>query len=108
VAIARALYRRPTILVFDEATSALDLVTEAELLSALEPLRGGRTVIIVAHRLSTVRHCDRILLVDAGRIVDAGSFDDLLERNAAFRTLATAVIPAGTSDTSWASDTPRA
>jgi ATP-binding cassette subfamily C protein len=103
VAIARALYRRPTILVFDEATSALDLVTEAELLSALEPLRGGRTVIIVAHRLSTVRHCDRILLVDAGRIVDAGSFDDLVERNAAFRRLATAVIPAGTSDASWAS-----
>jgi ATP-binding cassette, subfamily B, bacterial PglK len=88
VAIARALYRQPQVLIFDEGTSALDTITEAELLSALEPLRRNRTVIIVAHRLTTVRECDRILLVDSGCIVDTGSFAELLERNLAFRRLA--------------------
>jgi ATP-binding cassette subfamily C protein len=88
VAIARALYRHPQVVVLDEGTSALDTITEAELLAALEPLRRNRTVIIVAHRLTTVRQCDRILLVDSGRIVDTGSFPELLERNLAFRRLA--------------------
>jgi ABC-type multidrug transport system fused ATPase/permease subunit len=93
VAIARALYRCPEVLVFDEGTSALDTVTEAELLSALEPLRRDRTLIIVAHRLSTVRNCDRILLVDSGCIADTGSFPELVERNVAFRRLAATPSP---------------
>jgi ATP-binding cassette, subfamily B, bacterial PglK len=94
VAIARALYRRPPVLVFDEGTSALDTGTESELLRALEPLRRAHTLVIIAHRLSTVLDCDRIILVDAGRIVDDGSFHELLERNESFRRLAKAPSPA--------------
>jgi ATP-binding cassette, subfamily B, bacterial PglK len=89
VAIARALYRRPVVLVFDEGTSALDTLTEAELLRALTSLRRERTMMIVAHRLTTVHGCDRILLVDGGRIIDAGSFDQLVQRNPTFRSMAT-------------------
>ena len=70
LAIARALYRRPSVLMFDEGTSALDSVTESELLKALVPLRGKRTIIVVAHRLSTVAASDRAILVDDGRLVD--------------------------------------
>jgi ATP-binding cassette subfamily C protein len=94
VAIARALYRRPPVLVFDEGTSALDTGTESELMRALEPLRTAHTLVIIAHRLSTVLDCDRIILVDAGRIVDDGSFHELLERNESFRRLAKAPSPA--------------
>jgi ATP-binding cassette, subfamily B, bacterial PglK len=93
VAIARALYRQPSVIVFDEGTSALDNTTEADLLRALASLRGERTLIIVAHRLTTVRECDRILLVEAGRITDSGPFDDLLERSPAFRQLASHAGP---------------
>jgi ABC-type multidrug transport system fused ATPase/permease subunit len=89
VAIARALYRRPVVLVFDEGTSALDTLTEAEVLRALTSLRRERTMILVAHRLTTVRGCDRILLVDGGRILDEGSFDQLVQRNPTFRSMAT-------------------
>jgi ATP-binding cassette, subfamily B, bacterial PglK len=102
VAIARALYVRPTVLAFDEGTSALDAVTESELLEALEPLRRGRILLIVGHRLTTVRDCDRIVLVDSGRIVDVGSFDELLDRNAAFRRLANAPSEAAVRDPTWA------
>ena len=88
VAIARALYRQPEVLVFDEATSALDNLTEAELVDDLEHLRGEQTMIIVAHRLTTVRRCDRIALVRDGRIVDVGAYDELLESSADFQQLA--------------------
>jgi ATP-binding cassette, subfamily B, bacterial PglK len=84
VAIARALYRRPSVLVFDEGTSALDNRTEAELISALERLRGNHTLIMVAHRLSTVRRCDRILLVEDSRISDVGTFEELAARHELF------------------------
>jgi ATP-binding cassette subfamily C protein len=90
VAIARALYRRPAVIVFDEGTSALDNETESELLRALASLRRGRTLLIVAHRLTTVRDCDRILVVDGGRIIDQGTFDGLIDRSPAFRRLAAA------------------
>ena len=88
VAIARALYRKPSVLVFDEGTSALDNITEAELIGTLDSIRGERTIIVVAHRLTTVRKCDRIVLVAAGRIVDIGGYDELLARSAEFRQLA--------------------
>ena len=88
VAIARALYRQPSVLVFDEGTSALDNITEAELIRALERLREERTIIIVAHRLTTVRHCDRILMVTNGAIADSGTYDELSLRNSEFRRLA--------------------
>jgi len=78
VGIARALYRRPQVLVFDEATSALDSQTEQEVVEAIERLRGERTVIIVAHRLSTVRKCDRLYMLEAGRVVKSGSYEQVL------------------------------
>jgi len=76
--IARSLYRRPQVLVFDEATSALDTQTEQEVVEAIERLRGERTVIIVAHRLSTVRKCDRLYMLEAGRVVKSGSYEQVL------------------------------
>lgn len=87
VAIARALYREPSVLVFDEGTSALDNVTEAELVAAIEQLGETRTTIIIAHRLSTVRNCDRIFLIKDGRISSAGSYDELIETDVEFRRL---------------------
>jgi ATP-binding cassette, subfamily B, bacterial PglK len=87
VAIARALYRRPQVLIFDEGTSALDNRTEAELMQALERLRGDHTIVMVAHRLSTVRNCDRIAFVDHGRIAGIGSYDELTATSEGFRRL---------------------
>ncbi len=86
VLIARALAGDPRILVLDEATSALDNLTQAAVVEALDGLRITR--IVVAHRLSTIRHADRIIVLDAGNIVDEGTFEELLERPGAFRELA--------------------
>ena len=88
VAIARALYRRPEVLIFDEGTSALDNTTEAVLMSSLERLRGHLTVVLVAHRLSTVRNCDQVVYIEDGRIAGIGSFQELAATNAEFRSLA--------------------
>jgi ATP-binding cassette, subfamily B, bacterial PglK len=90
VGIARALYHRPHVLVFDEATAALDNHTEAELLRAVEPLRGALTLIIVAHRLTSVRCCDRLVLLADGGVAGEGRYEDLLNDNPAFRRLAAA------------------
>jgi len=90
VGIARALYHSPSILVFDEATSALDNHTEAALLGAIEGLRGTRTLIVVAHRLSSVRPCDRLVLLADGRVAAVGRYDDLLRDSPDFRRLAKA------------------
>jgi ATP-binding cassette, subfamily B, bacterial PglK len=90
VAIARALYHDPEVLVFDEATSALDTTTERELIDSLEALRGVKTLVVIAHRLSTVRRCDRLALLRDGRLADVGSYDELIERDAAFRAMAAA------------------
>jgi ATP-binding cassette subfamily C protein len=87
VAIARALYRRPQILIFDEGTASLDNLTEAELLRAIEGLRGERTIITVAHRLTTVQGCDRVILLADGVIVDQGGYDELRDRNRTFREM---------------------
>jgi ATP-binding cassette, subfamily B, bacterial PglK len=81
IAIARAMYRDPPVLIFDEGTSALDNLTEAEFMDALETIGGDRTLITVAHRLTTVKRCDRILLVEGGRIVGTGSYDELMANN---------------------------
>lgn len=88
VAIARALYREPSVMVFDEGTSALDSATEAALVAALDDLKEGRTLIAVAHRISTVRDADRILVVEGGRISDSGHYEDLLQTSELFRSLA--------------------
>lgn len=87
IGIARALYRDPGILVFDEATSALDNLTEKEVVRAINALTGTRTILIVAHRISTVMACDQILVLDQGRAVGLGRYDELYETNAAFRRL---------------------
>lgn len=76
--IARALYQDPPILVLDEATSALDTETEAGIMEAVTALHGQKTIVIVAHRLSTVEHCDRLYRLEAGRVVQEGAFADML------------------------------
>jgi ABC-type multidrug transport system fused ATPase/permease subunit len=76
------------VIVFDEGTASLDTVTESQIIAALEAMRGRRTLITVAHRLATVRNCDRILLIADGQIAEAGNYDDLLARSAAFRAMA--------------------
>ncbi len=87
VAIARALITDPRILIFDEATSALDYESENIIMSNIEPIARGRTMLMIAHRLSTVRNCDAIVVIDKGRIIEAGSHDDLMKRNGAYSKL---------------------
>ncbi|CAN0603040.1 unnamed protein product, partial [Ectocarpus sp. 12 AP-2014] len=87
LAIARALYHDPEVVVFDEATSALDNVTEAVVMEAIEALRGSKTVIIIAHRISTIQHCDRIYLLGNGEISAVGVYSELLESSAEFKKL---------------------
>ncbi len=88
VAIARALYREPEVLVLDEGTSALDGATERALVAAVEQATHERTLIAIAHRISTIRDADRILVIADGRIQDSGTYDELIARNALFQALA--------------------
>ncbi|MCB9723509.1 MAG: ABC transporter ATP-binding protein [Spirochaetaceae bacterium] len=87
ITIARAILANPEILVFDEATSALDAKTERAVQTAIDSLRGQRTIFIVAHRLSTIRHADRIVVLDEGRIADVGDHETLLGRPGIYREL---------------------
>jgi ABC-type multidrug transport system fused ATPase/permease subunit len=87
IGIARALYRRPALLVLDEATSALDNETERLLTETIESLKGTMTMIIVAHRLSTVRHCDQLIFMSGGEVVSTGTFDEVAAQNAEFAHL---------------------
>ena len=75
------------LIVFDEATSALDNVTESEVMAAINTLPGHKTVLIIAHRLSTVANCDRIVVMEAGRIVACDSWDRLMDGNETFRKI---------------------
>lgn len=88
VGIARALYHDPQILVMDEATSALDNITENNIIKAIENLKGERTIITIAHRLTTVKNCDQLYLMEEGRIVQHGSYNELIDSNRAFRKMA--------------------
>ena len=88
VAIARALYREPEVLVLDEGTSALDGATERAIVAAIDDATNGRTLIAIAHRISTIRNADRIIVVADGRIQDVGTHDELLARNELFQALA--------------------
>jgi subfamily B ATP-binding cassette protein MsbA len=88
IALARALYKSPEILILDEATSALDNKSEKAIQMALNTIKDDMITFIVAHRLSTVEKADTILLFEAGKIIDRGGYNDLLNRSAAFRRLA--------------------
>ena len=87
IAIARALVTNPRILIFDEATSALDLESEQAIQRNMRHICKGRTVLIIAHRLSTVRHCDRIITVEQGHIVEEGKHDDLIRSGGRYALL---------------------
>jgi ATP-binding cassette subfamily B protein len=95
LSIARALLKNPPILILDEATSALDAATERKLQLALEEVMRGRTTFVIAHRLATIRNADRIFVFDAGRIIESGSFDELVARGGRFAELARAQFMAG-------------
>lgn len=88
VTLARALYRRPSVLVLDEGTAALDNTTEARVMDNLRLLQGEVTVMMVAHRLSTIQRCDRILFLDEGRLAGIGTYEELKASNASFRAMA--------------------
>jgi ATP-binding cassette subfamily B protein len=90
LAIARTLLRDPRVLVLDEATSALDTATERAVQAALDEARRGRTTITIAHRLSTVRHADRIAVLDAGRVVESGTHAELVARGGRYAELVAA------------------
>ena len=87
IGVARAIYADRDILVLDEATSAVDMTTEAEISDAINKLRGAKTMVVIAHRLSTVRHCDRIFFMKDGAIVDSGTFEELMVRNDDFAAM---------------------
>lgn len=87
IGIARAIYTNPDILIFDEATSALDNLTEKAVMAAVHRLGSTKTIVMIAHRLSTVRNCDTIFLLENGRLVAADRYDRLVEKNDRFRAL---------------------
>lgn len=88
IGIARALYFSPEILVLDEATSSLDGSTENVIMDAIHNLSHNKTIIIIAHRLQTVRECDVIHFLEGGHIINSGTFDELIEINEHFRKMA--------------------
>jgi ATP-binding cassette, subfamily B, beta-glucan exporter len=90
LSIARALLKDPPILILDEATSALDAVTEAKVNAALDEVMRGRTTFVIAHRLSTIRNATRILVFDSGRVIESGTFDELVAKGGHFAELAKA------------------
>jgi ATP-binding cassette subfamily B protein len=90
LSIARALLKNPPILILDEATSALDAVTEAKVNAALDTVMKGRTTFVIAHRLSTIRNATRILVFNNGKVIESGTFDELVSRGGYFASLAKA------------------
>ncbi len=88
IGIARALYHNPSVLVFDEATSALDQETESSVMEAIYDLEGDHTMLMIAHRLSTVRRADNIIMLENGRKVGEGTYDELKQRHSKFRSMA--------------------
>jgi ATP-binding cassette subfamily B protein len=88
LAIARAFLKDPPILILDEATSSLDALTEAKVQAALVEVMKGRTTFVIAHRLATVRNATRILVLEGGRIIETGNFDELARLGGKFSALA--------------------
>ena len=87
ISIARIFLKNPPVLILDEATSALDSVTEAKIQKTFEKLSAGRTTIVIAHRLSTVKNADRIAVIDRGEIKELGSHEELMEQNGEYAAL---------------------
>jgi|APSaa5957512535_1039671.scaffolds.fasta_scaffold39630_2 ATP-binding cassette, subfamily B, bacterial PglK len=85
--IARALYKKSDIIIFDEATSALDTVTEGAIIDSMKELDTNLTIIMIAHRISTIRHCDKIIEMDQGSIVSQGTYEQILKSSDSFRKL---------------------
>jgi ATP-binding cassette subfamily B protein len=90
LSIARALLKDPPILILDEATSALDAITEAKVNAALDEVMRGRTTFVIAHRLSTIRKATRILVFEHGRVIESGTFDELVTKGGHFAEMARA------------------
>lgn len=90
IGIARALYNDPDVLIMDEATSALDNLTERAVMSAIQTLSSEKTIIMIAHRLSTVKNCDTIFLLEHGKLIAQGTYEDLLKNSASFKKMAEA------------------
>ncbi len=95
LSIARALLKNPPIMILDEATSALDAKTERQVQQAIDAAMRGRTTFVIAHRLATIRNADRILVFDQGRIIESGSFDELVAAGGVFAGLAKAQFMTG-------------
>ncbi|MCC6768913.1 MAG: ABC transporter ATP-binding protein [Bacteroidia bacterium] len=87
ISMARAIIRKPALLIFDDCMSAVDTETEEKILNKLKELMKGRTTVIISHRISSIKHCDRIILLDQGKIVEQGSHEDLLHLEGAYAEL---------------------
>ena len=87
---SRALLKDPPVLILDEATSSLDATTERKVQAALDEVMRGRTTFVIAHRLATVRNADRIMVFDQGRVIESGTFDELVAKGGRFADLAQA------------------
>ena len=85
--LARALYQKPAVLILDEATSALDSITEKGIIDSLQELPDDLTILVIAHRLSTVRYANCIYLLQKGQIIEKGSYDNLMDSSEIFRTM---------------------
>ena len=91
IGIARAIYKQRRLLILDEATSALDNETEKEVIKGISNLESKPTILMIAHRLSTVKYCDSIVLLENGKVVAEGSYEDLLKISPYFRNLASEI-----------------
>lgn len=87
IAIARAICKNPSILILDDATSAVDMETEFQIQQALKEVMRGRTTFIIAHRISSIKHADEILVLENGKIIERGKHHELIQRNGAYKRI---------------------
>jgi ATP-binding cassette, subfamily B, bacterial PglK len=87
IGIARALYHKTNVFIFDEATSSLDGITEKSIMNAINDFKGNKTIILVAHRLKTIKNCDIIFFIEDGKLIDKGTYDELITKNLDFKKM---------------------